>query len=140
MRETPLVKVMTAPVETIDVEDSLSRVEFKLRQKGIRHLPVVGKDKRLVGLITQRDLYRTLAPRKTVDDGIYYDPELLNGFVLKHIMTGSPKTLGPKDSIARAVELMAEHKYGCIPIVDASKGVIGIVTEIDILKFVAQNM
>ena len=49
------------------------------------------------------------------------------------IMTTQPQTLGPDDSVATARELMAEHNCRHIPIVDGGGGLVGLVSQRDIL-------
>ena len=57
-----LVKeIMASPVVTISVQEDFSEVEELFLNKRIRHLPVVDHN-RLVGIITQRDLYRVISP------------------------------------------------------------------------------
>lgn len=132
-------EVMHTPVVTIGVDENFSRVEEKLRTKGIRHLPVVDTDDRVVGMITQRDLYRTLSPRVT-EDGIYYEGASLNGFILKRIMTPNPVTFKPEDPLVKAVEVMGRNKFGAVPVVDAGGKAVGILTETDILRWLARQL
>lgn len=139
MKNVPLKEVMVSPVVTVHRKDPFSAVEEKFRRKGIRHLPVIDDDGVLVGLVTQRDLYRTISPHVT-DEGPYYDPEILNHFVLRHVMTKDPVTLAPEDPMSKAIEIMTRRKFSCIPVVDRNKKVVGIVTEIDVLRFVGQHL
>jgi len=126
---------MTSPVVTVHEDDSFSKVEEKFRMKNIRHLPVVDSADQVVGLITKRDLFRIVTPKLT-PEGYRLDTATLDNFVLKHVMILKPRTLKPDDLVKLAVQIMAQHKYGCIPIVEGQAKLIGIVTEIDILKFV----
>ena len=105
----------------------------KMRLHNIRHLPVVDKEGRLTGLFTQRDLFRILPSRLKEDDPI--DMETLTRYVLKDVMRQIPEALSPKDPISEAVSLMWDKKYGCVPIADNNRKVIGIITAIDILHF-----
>jgi CBS domain-containing protein len=50
-------------------------------------------------------------------------------------MRQNPEALSPNDSISKAVSLMWDKKYGCVPIVDSDRKIVGIVTAIDILQF-----
>ena len=127
---------MSVPAITIYADEPLHRVEEKMRVNGIRHLPVLDRRERVVGVITQRDLYRTLSPRPT-EDGAIYVPELLDEFILEKVMTPDPTVLGPEDAIGDAIRIMAYQRYGCIPVVDGEKRVLGIVTQPDVLKYVA---
>ncbi|HTL48320.1 MAG TPA: CBS domain-containing protein [Verrucomicrobiae bacterium] len=132
-------ELMVSPVITVQEDDPFSKVEEKFRTKGIRHLPVVDSGGLLKGIVTQRDLYRTLSPRLT-EEGIYYAPEALDEFVLKRVMKQEPVALGPDDELAKAVEIMARNKFGAIPVVDKDRKVVGILTETDILKWLARQL
>lgn len=141
MKELPLKEIMTRSPITINIESDFSMVDEYFRSFHIRHLPVVDDNNVLKGIITQRDLYRLCSPRKALEDdegvseeGLIYDKDWLDKFILKQVMTKDPLSLGPEDTFARAVELMIATKYGCIPIVDNERKIVGIVTQIDILK------
>jgi len=136
MKDIPLKEIMVARVHTAHLEDTLSAVEAKFRLHGVRHLPVVDDKNRVVGIFTLRDLGRCLSPRKT-EDGYRFDPEQLDRFILKHVMTKDPLVLGPEDTLMHAVEVMARDKFGCIPIANEGRVLAGIVTQIDVLKFFA---
>ncbi|MBI3307372.1 MAG: CBS domain-containing protein [Candidatus Omnitrophica bacterium] len=138
MKKTPIREIMTSPAITVQIDEPFSHVEEKLRVKGIRHLPVVDDNHVVVGLITQRDLYRTLSPHRNEDGDSVYDAAALDAFILKRIMTSNPATLTPDNMVAEAVNLMAAGRYGCIPIVDVNKKIVGIVTETNILKYLAK--
>jgi CBS domain-containing protein len=53
-------------------------------------------------------------------------------------MTKDPLALSPEDTLMHAVEIMARDKYGCIPVADPGRVLVGIVTQIDVLKFFAR--
>ncbi len=133
MKQIAVREIMVTSVVTVGVDEAFSHVAEKMRIYGIRHLPVVNENKKLVGMITQRDLLRTLSPKKT-EDGFIYDKEQLDRFILKHVMANDPVCVGPDDSIVRVVDIMARDKYGCVPVTTPDKTLLGIVTQIDILK------
>ncbi len=130
-----LVKdVMVKNPYTINIDEPFSRVEEMFRVHQIRHLPVVDTSKKLRGIISQRDLYRILSPRKNEDEVLIYDKKELDKFILKYVMSTEMVLLNPEDTIGRVMDIMITRKYGCVPIVD-SKGVLcGIVTQLDLLK------
>ena len=137
MKDIPLKEIMVTRVFTAHIEDPLSAVEAKFRIHGVRHLPVVDDANRVVGIFTLRDLTRCLSPRKT-EEGFRFDPEQLDRFIFKHVMTKDPLVLGPEDTLSHAVEIMARDKFGCIPIVGTGRVLVGIVTQIDVLRFFAR--
>lgn len=133
-RDSKLEKIMIRPVICVNEEDSFDLVEKKLRGK-IRHLPVVDSKGRVVGLFSQRDLFRIVSPHRTEEGGYVYDPAMLYDFILKRQMTPEPFTLTPEDPVSRALDAMIRNRYGCIPITDEKKVLLGIVTTEDILKW-----
>lgn len=139
MLDIPIKEIMIAKVISIKEDEPFSHVEEKIRTNRIRHLPVVDSDGKLIGIITQRDLLRAAHPHET-EEGPVYDPDELDRFILKHFMTPNPTALHVDDPISKAVKLMAEFKYGAIPIVKSDKTLAGIVTQIDILRHMAKHL
>ena len=133
MLNVPIQEMMESQVVTVREDALLTEAEEKMRAHGIRHLPVVNSEGKLVGLFTQRDLYRILPSRLREEDPV--DTEILKKHTLKDLMRRDPETLREGDLISKAVVLMHEKKYGCVPIVDKNQRIIGIVTAIDILHF-----
>ena len=130
---------MTKTPITIGMDEPFSRVWGLIRDHKIRHIPVVDSSKRLRGIITQRDLYRTLSPKKKVEeDGLFYLKEDLDKFILSEIMTEKVVTLSENQTIGFAFNLMVKKKFGCIPVVDKKQVLIGIVTQIDLLRAVSK--
>ena len=137
MKDVHLKEVMVTKVISVHVDEPLSAVEAKFRKHGIRHIPVVDGEKRVVGMFTQRDLLRCSPPRKT-EDGYVFDKEQMDRFILKYVMAKDPVTLGPEDTLGHVVDIMARDKYGCVPITSADRVLVGIVTQIDVLKYLAR--
>ena len=129
-----LKDIMKTPVISVRETDPFSSVHEKFHDHNIRHLPVVSETNKVVGLMTQRDFYRVHSPRRLLDGEYYYDKETLNTFILKNVMTPNPFTLTPEHSIADCLKAMGDFKYGCVPVVNRFKELVGIVTNTDILK------
>lgn len=138
LQEVKLKDVIAPKVIAINVDEPFSHVEEKMREFCIRHLPIVDKDNKLVGIITQRDLYRIQSPHKDEDGNWFYDKELLDTHILKYVMTPDPFTLSFDNHLSDALLHMVDRKYGCIPIVDEGKMLLGVITQIDILNIAAQ--
>lgn len=138
MRDIPVKTIMISKVITVNVDDRFSLVAQKMRDNHVRHLPVTDEGGRVVGMITQRDLLHTMPPRRNEDGEEFYDEEQLDRYILRNVMTVSPVCVGPEESLVRVIDIMARNKYGCIPVVAPDKTILGVVTQIDILKFMAQ--
>ena len=151
--KTPVKDVMTKPVITIQSSAAFSEVEEKFSANKIRHLPVVDPAGKLFGLVTKRDLFRTLAPRKSPDGNLYYSPdtiaesgnayyskEALDKFELTAVMVKEVFKLTGDAPLTDALELIVKKKIGCVPIVDAKGSVTGIITRYDLLKLLADQL
>ena len=136
--QTKLKDIMAQKVISINVDAPFAEVPKKMKEHSIRHLPVVDDDNRLVGLITQRMMYQIQSPHKLVDGEWFYDEEILNGVILKHVMERDVCALHPEHSLGKALMKMVYSKFGGIPIVDNDKKLIGIITRKDILKVAAR--
>lgn len=130
--ETPLGGVrsisvgdfMTRELVTVNESDDLALAENMLRLGGIRHLPVV-REGRLVGLVTHRDLLRSAMSRDR------------RSTTAGDIMTRELESVRPDTSLVRAARLMLEKKFGCLPVVEGSGRLVGIITESDFVRFAA---
>ena len=148
LHTVPLEKVMNHPVVTIYQDQDFSVVEELFTKKKIRHMPVVDRNDKIVGVISQKDVYRHIAPRRSPDgevffkEGIirdedgFYEKDSLNQYILNVVMRKDPFVLSKNHSLGEAIHAMVLHKISCVPIVDDDKHAIGIVTRLDVLKLV----
>ena len=126
-------KMQKNPV-TISAEASFYEARAIIRDKGIRHLPVVDKDHRLVGLVTDNDI-RGAAPSDATSLSVPELHYLLGKLKVSAFLAPKNKliTITPETIIERAAQLLHEHKVGCLPVVEGET-LIGIITETDILS------
>ena len=118
---------------TISPDASFYEARAIIRDKGIRHLPVLDKNHHLVGLITDRDI-REAAPSDATSLSVHELHYLLGKLKVSAFMTSKNKliTITPETIIEKAVQLMHDHKIGCLPILEG-ENFIGIITETDVL-------
>jgi acetoin utilization protein AcuB len=118
---------------TISPDASFYEARTLIRDKGIRHLPVVDKNNKLVGILTDRDI-REAAPSDATTLSIHEIHYLLGKLKVSGFMTPKEKliTITPDTLIEEAVQLMHDNKIGCLPVVDGEK-LYGIFTETDAL-------
>lgn len=119
-----LVKdIMRSPAVAIAPETTLEVAYRTMREKGIRHLPVLASG-RLVGVVTDRDLRlatSSLAPAP-------FPP----GSRVEEVMSRTPLTADRLDPVEDAARTMRERKIGCLPVV-ANGTLVGIITGLDLL-------
>lgn len=125
-------KVQKKPV-TISPDASFFEARALIHEKGIRHLPVVDKNNHLVGIVTDRDI-REAAPSDATLLSIQELNYLLGKLKIGSIMTPKEKliTITPDTIIEEAVQLMHDHKIGCLPVIEG-ENLYGIFTETDAL-------
>ena len=132
--------LMQKKVFTVEPEDLVDRVFFLIHYEKIRHLPVVEKG-RVVGIISDRDLYKALGPRNR-PRSVVQQKEGSELYVVprkvRTIMHRGVETITPDARASRAASIMAEKKIGALPVVDESDKLIGIITGTDILKTFAR--
>ena len=125
---------MTTSVETIGRNDELTIADDVMKMKRLRHLPVV-EEGRLVGILTQRDLFHA-ALSTALNFGEKAQKEFLKTVVVKEVMTDDVRTIGPDADVKEAARLLIEHRIGCLPVVENGK-IVGILSETDLMRVIA---
>jgi acetoin utilization protein AcuB len=128
-----LGEIMTRRVVTVELDDSLATVKQIFDSLRFHHLLVIGSDKNLCGVISDRDLLRAISPYAGTVSENARDLATLKKRA-HQIMTRSPVTLSPDASVADAIQLFLGHRVSCIPIVDEGFRAVGIVSWRDILR------
>jgi acetoin utilization protein AcuB len=125
-------KIQKNPV-TISPDASFYEARNLIHEKGVRHLPVVDKNNVLVGIVTDRDI-REAAPSDATLLSVQELNYLLGKLKVSSFMTSKDKliTISPDTIIEEAVQLMHDHKIGCLPVLEGGK-LYGIFTETDAL-------
>jgi CBS domain-containing protein len=120
---------MHAGCECIGESQSVLDAAKRMEQLDIGAMPICGRDDRLKGMITDRDIVvKVLAHGK--DPAITMAGELAQG-TLAFIRADSP--------VDRALSLMQEHKVRRLPVIDENKRLCGMITEADIATHMPQD-
>jgi acetoin utilization protein AcuB len=100
----------------------------------VRHLPVVGDGKRLLGLITRQRL--ALKPDTLASLDIWEISRYLVNLTAEKVMVKRDDvyTIEPDRTVERAARMMSDHKIGCLPVIEDGDVVIGVLTEVDLLR------
>lgn len=113
--------LMKTDLFVLKEDDRLKDASEIMKLKKIRHIPVVDSNNTLVGLVTYKDFLKAIAHKK-------------ENFSMKDIMTTDVKAVEPETPLKGAIEVMIVNKFGCLPVVNNQRKLLGIVTEIDLLK------
>jgi len=128
--------VMVRDVATLNIEDELSLANDIIQLGRIRHLPVV-EGKKLVGIISERDLFRS-SLAQALGYGTRATRDLMKTIRIKDIMVTDLVTISPDEELTTAVRKMLEKKIGCLPVVQEGE-LIGLITETDVLSQYLKN-
>lgn len=131
-RNEPVSKIMTRELETVHVGQKLSEVRRMLANNPYHHVPVVSGDK-LVGLISSTDMVK-LSLEIFGADQRAVDAMLDTSHTIESVMSTKLITIGGKDTVRQAAELLSEGVFHSLPVVDDGK-LVGMVTSTDVIRY-----
>jgi acetoin utilization protein AcuB len=130
---------MTRHPIMIPPETKATEAQKLMLEGNIRHLPVVGDGKRLLGLLTRERL--ALKPDVMGSLDVWEITRYLADLTVQKVMleADSVHTIDPDRTVERAARIMTENKVGCLPVIE--DGVVaGILTETDLLNSYQQML
>jgi len=136
--------IMTEQVVSLEEQDDLNKV-MKVMQKGkFRHVPVVDRQKKLVGIISDRDVLRFLPyrkgqrkPQSEVFRAELFDVEPHEPVIRQQvyrIMNRNVIHVQPACCFYDVVKMLNEKKISCVPVIDEDKKLLGIATVTDVMR------
>jgi acetoin utilization protein AcuB len=111
---------MSYPPVTIRSDDTDYTALRLMQDHAIHHIPVVTADGQLVGILAKHDLLLTASRYLLAEMGI------------EEVMRRDVVTATLDMPLVQAATLMLTHGVGCLPVVDLSQQVVGIITEGDL--------
>jgi CBS domain-containing protein len=125
----PVESVMTRRVVQILEEIPMSEVRNIAAKYDYNGFPVVTREGRLVGMVTKGDLLR-VACAALDDPQVWQQP-------VSRFMAHGILALRPMDSLRSAVQYMTESKLRSLPVIDADRRVLGMVSRNDLMVAIA---
>ena len=120
---------MTTDLTTVHEDELLYLAANLLVWERVRYVPVEDPQGKLVGLLSYRHLLRVMAQG------------LLEGkattVAVSEVMKRDPLTISPETTTLRAIQIMRQHKIGCLPVVKDDK-LVGVLTERDFMDVAAE--
>ena len=119
--KVPVYKIMTPLPIRLNLKDTIHKAAFIMDDMGIRHLPVVN-DSKVAGVISYSDILRI--------------SELDREKILsENLMTIPAITVKENQTLEDLVPLFTKKKLHAVPVLDFEDKLIGIISTIDIIKF-----
>lgn len=138
--DSPVRIHMSSPVMTVSPEGSLDDVVSYFHRFSIHHVPVA-QDQRLMGIVSDRDVRRSLGWSTICDQQSEAEgtlPPVEFPVKAAHVMNRDVMTASPHSSMRHALRRMIFHRVHSLPVVHADQ-LIGILTSTDFVKAVAMD-
>lgn len=117
---------------TISKDTTISATHRYMQEQQVRHLPVVDKSGRMVGLVTEDDLLKA-EPSSATSLSVWEIHSLLDRVKVSDVMVRDVIKSAEDVPIEEAAHLMLEHKIGCLPVMRGDT-LVGIITESDLFR------
>ncbi len=123
--------LMSRRVVVAHCGDTLVSAIQKLIDAGVRHVPIVDDDHRLVGILSDRDVRTVVGdPREAILRG---DDDPLAAVEVDSVMTARPRSVSPDASVLELAELFVDHRIGAVPVVTSDDKLLGIISYVDVI-------
>ena len=119
--------LMTPEPTTVSPDTPVGEAWRTMTERRFRHMPVVKDGGRLLGIVTQRDL---LVAARVSERRIDLDDDR----PVSELMNREVDTVGPECCAAEAARHMLRTKRSCLPVVDETGTLVGILTEADYMR------
>ncbi len=125
---------MKKKVITIRGSETLLEAKLKMKRHKINQLPVT-KGKKLVGIISKRDIQAATIPILLLDETEEGKiRKLLETTKVEKLMTKSPVVATVSDTLEDAVIMLHNYRVNSLPVLDENEELVGIITKTDILE------
>jgi CBS-domain-containing membrane protein len=125
-------QLMSHPVSTVPMDMGILAAQRYFHQQGLRHMPVLSVEQRIVGMLSIEDLMQFIV----IDDG---HVRYVEGKRVADAMSQQVITADPVSDVRRIAQVMLEYHLYSVPIVDEMDKLIGIVARSDILRAVMND-
>jgi CBS domain-containing protein len=122
---------MTQEPVTLHDDDRLREAVELVMVRRIRHIPILDAQNRLVGIVTDRDIKRTLPSPLSSAAREEYEA-LLETTAIGRVMSPNPLTVDADADVADAVQILVDSRIGGLPVLEGG-GLVGVFTERDAL-------
>ncbi len=123
---------MSKPVLTISAEVPVQDALAQMRKEHIRRYPVVDKNGKLIGIVSDSDLLNA-SPSEATTLSVWEINYLLSKITVERVMAKKVITVTESTPIEEAARIMADEKIGALPVMDGER-LVGIITETNLFR------
>lgn len=132
--ETPIREIMTTKLTTVSPDAPVQEIQEIFATNNFHHVPVVEPGSVLVGIISREDFRNFYQALSANSSGPTWVKKQLEHRRAKDIMTATPLSLDPDDTIGLAADIFLANKFHALPVVEDNI-LMGILTTHDILAY-----
>ncbi len=116
-----VMDIMSTALITAPLNATVHAAHALMIKTGVRHLPILDQSSLMVGLLSDRDILKAILNRQA------------KGLTVEAIMERKVLTAEPRTDIRQAAQVLKEYHIGCLPVVNPSGALVGIVSRTDLL-------
>jgi CBS domain-containing protein len=124
---------MTRDVFPLKADQTLNVVRLLMRTVRVRHVPILDQDEHFVGLLSHRDLL-AYSISKLADIDPMEQREIDRHIPIRDVMRTRIETTTADTRLIEALRKMLDNKFGCLPVVDDERRLVGIITDEDVIR------
>ncbi len=150
---THVQDVMTRDVLAVNKFDDINHAVKLLSGKNVSGLPVVDRENRVVGIISEADIVSMVAMSdkgskrrgrtfKDLLNGLFggHVLERKMGDIVGDVMTSPAITIYPDTEISEAVRIMDQYRIRRLPVVDEGQKLLGLISRSDIVRAMGERL
>ena len=123
---------MSRKIVSVKPETGVREAFFKMKENHIRHLPVVDKKNKLIGIVSDRELRRPDWVDESLDiSHVYY---LNDEMSVGDVMIQKVLVLHTYDNLRKAVKTLLDNNIGATPVLDKTEALVGMLSAVDLLR------
>lgn len=120
-------ELMSRNIYKLKMDQGLDMAKEMMLNHRIHHLPIVDKNDKLVGLLSDRDLLKL------------EENKLFNLIIIKDIMSHIVVACSYDSLAADVAKVLVREQISALPVVDENQELTGIISRVDILKAVVDK-
>ena len=121
--------LMTPDPFAISAQNTLHDAHNLMKEKNVRHIPVINEHGGLVGMLTQKIMIA-----QVMNIMANYSASALER---KEKQTKVVDIISPEQPLHEVAKFFVENRHGCMPVVDKENNLVGILTSSDFVRLAA---
>lgn len=131
-----VAELMTADPLSITRGASLKDAHDLMREKNIRHIPVIDEQGMLVGMLTQKVMMAAVIGLLAKYGATALERKEKQQLVVDLMLTDFA-TVAPQQSLKEVATFFVQNRHGCLPVVQEGNKLVGILTSSDFVRLAA---